>query len=135
MLIHNVWTKAAPPAGMGGPGKSKTLTPAHYGEDRSNPVRSHFLLRAWVLWRARQDGFAAAEPRRTRLFAVEALRLERDVRAYQPQADRLLGDAKASTLFLNWAPDVAARVCYRPTSSHRRELDVRAYQPPADRLS
>ena len=124
MLIHNVWTKAAPPAGMGGPGMSNTLTPAHHGEDRSNPARSHFLLGRGCCGALGR----MASPRPSRgaraFFVVEALRLERDVRAYQPQADRLLGDAKASTLFLNWAPDVAARVCYRPTSSHRREPDV-----------
>ena len=111
ILVHQCWTFAAPPMGMGRRhGKSKTLTPAHYGEDRANPVRSHFLLRAWMLWRARQDGFVAAEPGRKRLFEDEALRLERDVRSYQPQADGLLGDEKASPIFVEWVPDIAARL-------------------------
>jgi hypothetical protein len=111
ILIHKVWTKTQPPTGMGGKGMSKTLTPQNYGELRSNPVRSHFLLRAWMLWRARNDGFVAADPRRKLFFDEEALRLELDVRAYQPQEDNLLGNAKASILFIEWVPDIAGRIC------------------------
>ena len=64
-----------------------------------------------MLWRARLDGFVAADPRRKLLFDDEALRLQLDVRAYQPQEDNLLGDAKASTLFINWVPDIAGSIC------------------------
>ena len=110
ICIHNVW-KAAPPLGMGRqPQMSKTLTPVHYGEARENPARSTFLLRAWMIWRARQNGFAAADAARGRLFDDEALRLERDVKHFQPQADGLLGNTKATSLFMGWVPDVAARV-------------------------
>jgi len=111
MLIHKVWTKTQPPTGMGSSGMSKTLTPSNYGELRSNPVRSHFLLRAWMLWRARKDGFVAADSQRKLLFDDEALRLQLDVRAYQPQEDNLLGNAKASLSFIEWVPDIAGRIC------------------------
>ena len=90
---------------------SKTLTPNMFGEPRSNPVRSHFLLRAWMLFRARLDGFVAADPRRKLVFDEEALRLELDVRAYQPQEDNLLGNVKASKLFMEWVPDIAGKIC------------------------
>ena len=89
---------------------SRTLTPTNFGETRANPERSSFLLRAWMVWRARQNGFAAADTARQRLFDDEALRLERDVKRFQPQADGLLGNTKATKLFMNWVPDVAARV-------------------------
>ena len=114
IVIHPVWVHA-PPQGMGRkPQMSKTLTPAHFGETRENPERSYFLLRAWMVWRARQHGFATADAARKRLFDDEALRLERDVRRFQPQADGLLGHTQATHLFMSWVPDVAARARSQP---------------------
>ena len=89
---------------------SKTTTPAHFGETRENPERSYFLLRAWMVWRARQKGFAASEASREHFCDDEALRLERDVKRFQPQADGLLGNLKASNLFMDWLLDVAAHI-------------------------
>ena len=63
-----------------------------------------------MVWRARQNGFAAADEARQRVFNDEALRLERDVKRFQPQADGLLGNTKATRMFMDWVPDVAARV-------------------------
>ena len=88
---------------------SRALTPTNYGETRENPARSFFLLRAWMVWRARQHGFAAADSARQRLFDDEALRLARDVKRFQPQEDGLLGNTNATRLFIDWVPDVAAR--------------------------
>ena len=109
-MMHAVW-RAEPPLGMGRQYKmSKTLTPANYGETRENPERSTFLLRAWMVWRARQNGFAANDAARQRLFDDEAKRLELDVKRFQPQGDGLLGNTKATNLFTGWVPDVAALV-------------------------
>ena len=52
ILMHKYWPYA-PPGGMGLVGRSKTLTPAHYGESREDPARSFVLLRAWMLSRVR----------------------------------------------------------------------------------
>ena len=109
MYIHKEWIHP-PPLGMGRePTMSKTLTPARYGETRENPERSYFLLRAWMVWRARLHGFAAFDAARDRFFKDEALRLERDVRSFQPQTDGLLGNLEATSLFMEWVPDVAVK--------------------------
>ena len=86
------------------------MTPHHYGETRAEPTRTWFLLRAWMLWRARQEGWHALEAGRARFFADEAARLEEDLVRYQPQADGLTGNVKASKRFMDWVPDIAARV-------------------------
>ena len=96
---------------------SRTLTPTNYGETRENPARSFFLLRAWMVWRARQHGFASADSARQRLFDDEALRLRLDVQRFQPQADRLLGNTKAMKMFMEWVPDVAAACAKKESSS------------------
>lgn len=48
---------------------SKTLIPSKFGEDVRNPKRSYFLLRAWMLWRARRNGWAGARSGRRNQFA------------------------------------------------------------------
>ena len=109
MLIHDGWCGARP-MGLGTTGMSKTLTPRHYGETRADPTRTWFLLRALMVWRARQDGWHAQYADRARVFAGEAARLEADLVRHQPQADGLTGNVKATKLFMDWVPDIAARV-------------------------
>lgn len=55
-------------SGMGKSRMSKQVTPRDYGEDRTNPVRSLLLLRAWALWRARKDRWADARSCRATHF-------------------------------------------------------------------
>ena len=86
---------------------SRTLTPAHYGETRANPQRSMALLRAWVLWRARRDGWATQRVGRARHFEHDAQALEKEVRSI-PGA--LLGNAAADERLREWVPDIVERI-------------------------
>ena len=86
------------------------MTPTHYVETRADPKRTHVVLRAWMIWRARQEGWNKPEHRRDRWFADEATRLEGDVKRFQPQADGILGNVPATAQFISWVPDIAARV-------------------------
>ena len=81
---------------------SKTLRPSAFGESRETPARSLLLLKAWALWRARQEGWADARPGRARHFQSMAAQLVKELRLFGPG----LGNAKADTQFKNWAPDV-----------------------------
>ncbi len=74
------------------------------------PTRTIFLARAWMVWRARKDGWADQNDARKRVFADEAARLQRDVRRFQPQAGRCLGDPSASAVFTTLVLDVATVV-------------------------
>ncbi len=110
MCMHSLWSHS-PPWGMGAVGRSRTLTPAHYGESKDNSVRSVLLLRAWMLWRVRQGGWAALERGRDRHFAEEALVLERKIAALDPRPrGMLLGHAKADALLKVWVPDIVDRL-------------------------
>ena len=109
IIAHEAWCGARP-IGLGSTGKSKTMTPRHYGETRDQPTRTWFLLRAWMVWRARQDGWQAQFSDRNSVFKAEAARLQADLVRHQPQADGLLGNQKASKLFIDWVPDIACRV-------------------------
>ena len=62
---------------------SKRLKPHLLGEPRDNPVRTYLLLRAWMLWRARRDGWAGARPFRRREFDHQEARLKDDIKAYR----------------------------------------------------
>ena len=99
-----------PPGGMGDRLKSKTLTPAHYGETRENPERSWLLLRAWMLWRVGANGWVSADRGRIRHFAEEALVLERRIKGMSGPGS-LLCNPKAVALLQTWAPDIARRLC------------------------
>ena len=63
-----------------------------------------------MVWRARQDGWHSQCYGRESVFKAEATELEADVVRHQPQADGLLGNPGASKLFIDWVPDIAARV-------------------------
>ena len=110
MNMHKYWSYD-PPGGMGLVGRSKTLTPAHYGESREDPVRSFLMLRAWMLWRVKQDGWVDWDRGRQRHFAEEAIVLERKIAALEPRPNgKLLGNAKADALLKGWVPDICARL-------------------------
>ncbi|CAK0833528.1 unnamed protein product [Prorocentrum cordatum] len=99
-----------PEEGGWGKNRSKTLTPAHYGESRANPVRSIITLRSWMRRRAGANGWSAAHPGRAREFAEEAARLQREIQDLQPQAGGLLGNAKADALIRQWVPGIVANL-------------------------
>ena len=96
------------PSEMGRVWGSKALTPRHYGEDRSHPVRTHCLLRAWALWRVRQFGWVSRRDCRARQEAkaladlVAAIRLADGRRRIEAP---LFGLPKAHKLCARWAPD------------------------------
>lgn len=102
--MYDAWTTEEH---MGHRDMSKTLTPSNYGESRENPARSFVLLRAWMLWRARRDGWAIARPGRSRQFDRDAADLERDIRALPGP---LTGDGAADARLREWVPDCVARV-------------------------
>ena len=99
-----------PPGGMGSSARSRTLTPAHYGESRDDPVRSYILLRSWMVWRAGLHGWSGAHPGRAREFAEESALLERDVRQLQPQPGGLLGHPAADSKLRMWVPEIVAKI-------------------------
>ena len=107
IYMFDCWS-LPPPAGMGrSPQMSKTLTPRHYGETRDSPIRSFLLLRAWMLWRFAQHGWAMAERGRHRQYDEDFAELLGEIRklAY---ADRFLGNAEANKVLQLWVPDMTA---------------------------
>ena len=108
LIMRDLWRQPAP-AGMGTSNGSKQLTPRHYGEEADDPTRSLLLLRAWALWRARQGGWASLQRGRSRHFKEQEVLLERDVRALGAPC-RLLGNRRANSSLLAWAPEVVARL-------------------------
>ena len=109
--VNDAWLHQ-PPGGLGvKPTKSKTMLPSKCGETRDVPTRSFLVLKAWIIWRARQtDGFLESSASRQRRFDEEAEDLLAHIKRIQPQADGLLGNAHATTLLREWAPDVASRL-------------------------
>ena len=71
------------------------------------------MLRAWALWRARQEGWADAQRGRSRHFEEQEARLERDIEELQAP-DHLLGDKKANSRLRQLAPRIAHTLLGRP---------------------
>ena len=109
MHIHDRWL-VPPPTGIGrSHNMSKTITPKTVGEERADPVRTLLLLKAWMLWRARQiPGWIESCSARQRLFTEEADLVLAQVKRMQPQNDRLLGNTLASKMMRDWVPDIVA---------------------------
>jgi len=98
---------------MGHRDMTKTLRPHKYDEPLDNPARTKLLLRAWELWRPRQRGWAQARDSRMRHLEAETARLEADIRALDGRAhlsEPLLECADAHALFLEWVPQLVARL-------------------------
>ena len=55
---------------------SKSRSPAQYGETKDNCPRTYFVLKAWMLWRARRKGWAEARACRRNEFNHVEQRLE-----------------------------------------------------------
>ena len=101
-----------PPVGIGEFYKKiKTITPSTVGEERADPVRTMLLLKAWMLWRARQmRGWIESDDARQRLFTEEAGLVLAELKRLQPQSDGLLGHFEASNMLRRWVPDIVAKV-------------------------
>jgi hypothetical protein len=80
-----------------------------FGEKFDDPVRSLLVLRGWMLWRARVDGWAQGRSCRATHFAEHEARLERDVKSLNAPC-RLLGDVLANAAFVESVPLIAARL-------------------------
>ena len=107
-IMRDGWRSPAP-AGMGASNVTRQVTPRHYQETSDDPIRSVLLLRAWSLWRARQNGWANAQRGRSRHFRDQEELLERDVKALGSKCS-LLGNNKANKLFTGWCPEIVARL-------------------------
>ena len=83
------------------------MTPAHFGETREHPTRTWAVLKAWVLFRARLDGWDRRTPERCAVFEA----LARDLVLYlRNLPGSSTGHEVADDRILSWAPDVVAAV-------------------------
>lgn len=89
---------------MGERNRSKTVSPAHYGDSRAAPTRARLVLRAWMLWKVRSTGFMQKRASRRRLFEAEAARLRADIIALSCASEPSTGNAAADTAIQQWAP-------------------------------
>ena len=85
------------------------VVPRSFGETPDDPVRSLLVLRGWMLWRARVDGWAQGRSCRAKHFAEHETHLERDVKSLNAPCG-LLGDALANTAFVDSVPFIVARL-------------------------
>ena len=88
---------------------SKQVTPRDFGETRGDPVRSLLVLRAWAVWRARQDDWAGSKRCRKNHIGEQEAMLERDVRALGATC-RLLGDPATNAALREVAPQTVTRL-------------------------
>ena len=56
---------------MGGRATNKSVTPSHFAETKANPRRSCMVLRAWSIWRMKQNAFAEGHPTRRHVLNLE----------------------------------------------------------------
>ena len=110
------WIRSPPrnaERGMGVKGLSRTMTPAHYDEPVESAARTILLLRAWALWRADLNGWAAAKPARVREQAAQRARLLADLRDFhggRPVGPWLLGCQKGDKTLRELVPALAAQL-------------------------
>ena len=89
---------------------SKQFDPTTFEETRTDPVRTILVLRAWSIWRARIDGlWVEGKKDRKAHFAHQEALLERDVKRLKAPC-RLLGHDVANAAFMEFVPDIAARI-------------------------
>ena len=85
------------------------VVPRSFGEKPDDPVRSLLVLRGWMLWRARVDGWAQARNFRAKHFVEHEAHLERDVKSLKAQGG-LLGNSAADAAFAVSSPAIVARL-------------------------
>ncbi|CAK0898523.1 unnamed protein product, partial [Prorocentrum cordatum] len=79
--ILSTWCKDVDDGGMGTRHMSKTLKTKPYDGAADIPVNTYACLRAWMIWRFQQHGFAAAHPSRAEFLASEVASLRKDIEA------------------------------------------------------
>ena len=87
----------------------KALAPQHYGETTDNYVKTHLLLQAWAIWRAKLNGWSDERQGRVRQVATMRTRLKAGIRAAdtrEPLGFPLLENAAAHRKLHLWVPDV-----------------------------
>ena len=92
---------------------TKTLSPWHYGELQSKPVRTLLLLRAWAIWRARHAGWAGQSAGRVREVEQLLQALEQDIRTEDGRAviiAPIFDNHPAHAWLRKWVPDLVARI-------------------------
>ena len=92
---------------LGTKAMSKTVVCAHFGENKEQrrPVITYLVLRAWMCWRFRQNGFADKQIARRRWLQDELLSLETDVRQ-MAVSDCSTGSERADAMIEEWCPGI-----------------------------
>ena len=93
------------PGSMGTTDRTKTVRIKEYDTDELKPRVCHLVLRAWMLHRIRQDGFAAALPVRSRWANKTEASLREDILALGVPGGGT-GVKAADARIKVWAPDV-----------------------------
>ena len=73
---------------------------------KADPVRTLLVLRAWVIWRAKENNFSSASACRRSLFAKELATLRKDVEAMSSAAQPTLGNRSADARICSFVPDI-----------------------------
>jgi hypothetical protein len=105
------------PEQMGRFQMSKALSPHHYGETVANPVKTRLLLRAWTIYRARMNGWAAARPGRGRHVASMMASLRDEIRSADSRkrpSMPLLEHPAAHKWLEKWVPDLVLEFLQGP---------------------
>ena len=91
------------PGELGTANLSKSLIPTKFGATKESPGACLLALRAWMVGKARENGFCNRKSWRRRAFSQMLLALRRDI------CDALnimtTGNADADALIWGWAPD------------------------------
>eukprot|EP00959_Pyramimonas_sp_CCMP1952_P414945 8694067-Pyramimonas_sp.AAC.1 len=94
---------------MGENNRSKTITCSQYGEQKPQPrVICYLVLRAWMLWRFQQNGFAAEKASRRAWPAAETQRLRDDIARLAAPSGQT-GNLKADRSIGEWAPQALSK--------------------------
>jgi hypothetical protein len=91
---------------LGAVNKSKTVVPAHFGEDAGARTRAFWVLKAWMLWKASTNDFCNKRSSRRKLFSQEARDLRNAIVGVSSVAKPSTGSSVADKLVAQWAPDV-----------------------------
>ena len=105
------------PEQMGRFQMSKALSPHHYGETVANPVKTRLLLRAWIIYRARMNGWSEARPGRGRHVASMMASLRVGIRSADTRERPrmpLLEHPAAHKWLEKWVPDVVLELLKCP---------------------
>jgi hypothetical protein len=105
------------PEQMGRFQMSKALSPHHYGETVANLVKTRLLLRAWTIYRARMNGWAAARPGRGRHVASMMASLRDEIRSADSRkrpSMPLLEHPAAHKWLEKWVPDLVLEFLQGP---------------------